>query len=106
MIEVEVHLYQIYHGAKLFHDVIDLLSVHGLSLRKIAPSNHFDGDVVELDAWFSVNPKKYEQLDQNSKRKLAIIEKELGISPRKKLFEPTTWDLERSSRGWSNQKEA
>jgi len=85
-IQVESQFYQIYHGQKLFGDIIDLLSRFGLVLRRIVPSHHFDGDLVELDAWFTVDKTRERRLDETQREKLALIYQAWKLPKREAVF--------------------
>jgi FkbM family methyltransferase len=54
-VELEAQFYPLYQGQKLLHDLIAFLASFGLVLRKIAPvpAIRFDGDIVEVDAFFT-----------------------------------------------------
>ena len=54
-IELEAQFYPLYQGQKLLHDIAALLDAFGLVLRKIlpVPAQRFDGDIVEVDAFFT-----------------------------------------------------
>ena len=75
-IELESHLYPIYQGQKLLGDIVGYLATHGLYLRKIAPQMNFDGDLVELNAYFT---RRREELKQGQEPKLNLIESALGL---------------------------
>jgi FkbM family methyltransferase len=51
-IELEAHLYPIYEGQKLLGDLVEYLHRFELMLSKITPVNHFESDIVEVDAIF------------------------------------------------------
>lgn len=52
-IELEAHVYPIYKGQKLLGDLVSLLAGYGLVLRQVRPTGNFDGDCVEVDAFFT-----------------------------------------------------
>ena len=54
-VELEAQFYPLYQGQKLLHDLVALLASFGLVLRKITPvpAMRFDGDIVEVDAFFT-----------------------------------------------------
>lgn len=72
-IELEAHLYPIYQGQKLLHDLVAFLSDFGFVLRAMAPVAHFDGDVVEVDAWFTKNINVWRGLGEDEKRKFSLL---------------------------------
>ena len=85
-VKVEAHFRPIYHGQKLLHDMVDLLARTGLSLRRIQPVDHFDGDIVEVDAWFTCSPERARTLSEERAAKLAFLEKVWEIPPRRLSF--------------------
>ncbi|TRD00177.1 MULTISPECIES: FkbM family methyltransferase [unclassified Mesorhizobium] len=89
-LQLEAHLYPIYEKQRLFHDLVMLLDGFGLVLRRISPVDHFDGDVVELDAWFTVRQERIAQLDVASKWKLSVICSEWGLTEQVRQFPPST----------------
>jgi FkbM family methyltransferase len=72
-IELETHLYPIYQGQKLLHDLVALLSDFGFVLRRLQPVPNFDGDVVEIDAWFTKSIEQWRQFDARQKGKFRLI---------------------------------
>lgn len=56
-IQLETQLKPIYKGQKLFHDIIDFLSNRGFILRDMQICGAFDYEVVELEAFFSIDKK-------------------------------------------------
>ncbi|MDR3538213.1 MAG: FkbM family methyltransferase [Acetobacteraceae bacterium] len=91
-VQLEAHFYQIYQGQKLFGELVGLLKESGLVLRSIKPVNHFDGDIVEIDAWFTISEPRERQLSDVDKWKFSAIENEWELPTRTKQFAPTTWD--------------
>ncbi|WP_419759605.1 FkbM family methyltransferase [Acidisoma sp.] len=87
-VQLESQFYPIYRDQKLFGDVIDLLSRFGLVLRKVAPSHHFDGDLVELDAWFTVDKARESKLDSVRREKMDLIHRVWGLAEREVVFGP------------------
>ncbi|TNC12321.1 FkbM family methyltransferase [Methylobacterium terricola] len=85
-IKVESHLYPIYEGQKLLHDIVRLLRPFGLALRKITSVDHFDGDVVEVDAWFTCDAARAAALDPERAAKLAFIETAWELPPHRRIF--------------------
>lgn len=72
-IELEAHLYPIYQGQKLLHHLVSLLADFGFVVRKLSPVPNFDGDVVELDVWFTKNILDWRQLGPPQAEKFRII---------------------------------
>lgn len=85
-VKVEAHLYPIYEGQKLLADIVDILGRAGLTLRKIEPVNHFDGDIVEVDAWFTCSIERINTLSTQRASKLQFLEKVWGLGPRRPSF--------------------
>ncbi|MEH3147238.1 MAG: FkbM family methyltransferase [Methylobacterium frigidaeris] len=54
-IRMKVYFCPIYDGQEMADSVARKLSGFGFALRKLAPVPNFDGDVVEADAWFTVD---------------------------------------------------
>jgi FkbM family methyltransferase len=52
-VELEAHFYQLYRGQKVLQDIVGLLSNYGMVLRNLEPSPNFDGDLVEVNAFFT-----------------------------------------------------
>ncbi len=72
-IELETHVYQIYKNQKLMHDLIAFLADFGFVLRAINPVPSFDGDVVELDAWFTKDIETWRGYNTLEKDKFSLI---------------------------------
>lgn len=91
-VKTEAHLYQIYHGQKLLHDIVDLMYRSGLTLRRLQPVKHFDGDIVEVDAWFTCSADRINTLTAIQKRKLSFIEKVWQLEERVESFGTNQFD--------------
>ncbi|MFO1083163.1 MAG: FkbM family methyltransferase [Reyranellaceae bacterium] len=78
-IELEAHLYPLYEGQKLLHDLIRLLEGFGLVLRKMVPVNNFDGDIVEVDAIFTRRRDARRALGAVEQRKLEVLNAVWGV---------------------------
>ncbi|ACL58064.1 methyltransferase FkbM family [Methylobacterium nodulans ORS 2060] len=87
-VKLKAHLYPIYEGQKLLHDLVRLLQPFGLALRRITPVDHFDGDVVEVDAWFTCDAARTAALDPERAAKLAFIETVWELPPHRRVFGP------------------
>lgn len=90
-IELEAHLYPLYEGQKLLHDYVALLKPFGLTLRKLTPSDHFDGFAVEYDAWFTAGPGRVDTLSPKKLRALEIAERAWDLPQRRKVFDAATF---------------
>jgi FkbM family methyltransferase len=76
-VEIEAHLYPIYKQQKTLSDVVSMLEQHGLYLRRIQPQMTFDGDVVEVNAFFT--RRKTGDLSVPQMEKLDLIEQMWGL---------------------------
>jgi FkbM family methyltransferase len=72
-IELETHVYQIYKDQKLMHDLIAFLADFGFVLRALNPIPNFDGDIVELDAWFTKDIATWRGYDAVRREKFSLI---------------------------------
>lgn len=52
-IELEAQFYSVYKGQKLLNEIVAYLFDYGLTLRKLEPQWNFDGDLVEVNAFFT-----------------------------------------------------
>lgn len=86
-VQLEAHLYPIYKNQKLFHELTRLLGSFGLVLRRITPVDHFDGDLVEVDAWYTVSSERAAALDENDAWKHLRILKEWGLPNQSRQFQ-------------------
>jgi FkbM family methyltransferase len=78
-IELEAHFYPIYQGQKLIGDIVDLLARHRFVLREIRPVPHFDGDVVEVDAFFTRRRDDVSRFSSARQKKLALLTEVWGL---------------------------
>jgi len=72
-IELESHFYPIYHDQKLLHDLVRLLNDFGLVLRDLRPVPNFDGDLVEVDAFFARSRSSMRTLGPLEQHKFALM---------------------------------
>jgi FkbM family methyltransferase len=72
-IELETHVYPIYHGQKLLHEIIDFLAGFGFSLRRMHPKGNFDGDVVEIDVFFTKGMHAWADFTPAQRAKFEVI---------------------------------
>ncbi|GAB1717121.1 MAG: hypothetical protein NTAFB05_21630 [Nitrobacter sp.] len=73
-VELEAHFYAIYRGQRLLSDLVGLLDQHGLVLRRLNPISHFEGDLVEVDAFFTRSRNSSNRLDKVDKDRLRFVE--------------------------------
>jgi FkbM family methyltransferase len=76
-IELETHFYPVYRDERLLHEIIILLSQYGFVLRKLDQNKmeHFDGDLVEVDAFFTKPRAVVRSYDQVQRRKFDLLTK-------------------------------
>jgi FkbM family methyltransferase len=79
-IHLKGYLYPIYKSQKLFHHLTALIGAAGLVLRKISPVDHFEGDIVEVDAFYTVRKERVAGLNALDAWKLALVEWEWGLA--------------------------
>lgn len=72
-VELEAHLYPIYKGQRLLADIVALLAGHGLVLRDLRPTGNFDGDYVEVDAFFTRGRAAVAGLTGTQKKKFLLL---------------------------------
>jgi len=72
-IELETHVYPIYHGQKLLHEIIEFLAGFGFSLRRMHPKGNFDGDVVEIDVFFTKGMHAWAEFTPAQRTKYEMI---------------------------------
>jgi FkbM family methyltransferase len=76
-IELESHFYPLYRNQKLLCDVVDLLSSFDLVLRRLDANkmNHFDGDLVEVDVYFTKRRQAVRNLSPTQRSKFDLLTK-------------------------------
>jgi FkbM family methyltransferase len=72
-IELETHFYPLYRDQKLFHELIALLDQFGMVLRKMTTVPHFDGDIIEVDAYFTKRSLEVSALSLDRKWKFELM---------------------------------
>jgi FkbM family methyltransferase len=74
-IELESHFYPLYRGQRLMHDIVALLSDHGFVLRKLDQDKigNFDGDLVEVDAFFTKPRSVVRSYGEIQRRKFDLL---------------------------------
>jgi FkbM family methyltransferase len=74
-IELETHFYPAYREQRLLHEIITLLDAYGFVLRKLDQNkmDHFDGDLVEVDAFFTKPRSVVRSYDQVQRRKFDLL---------------------------------
>jgi FkbM family methyltransferase len=72
-IELETHIYPIYREQKLLHHIVAFLADFGFVLRGLAQVPNFDGDVVELDAWFTKDIRAWRSFSPMELEKFQLI---------------------------------
>ena len=76
-IELEAHFFPLYRGQHLLHEVISLLSTYGFVLRKLDQNKlgNFDGDLVEVDAFFTKSRSIVNLYNQEQNQKFNLLTK-------------------------------
>ena len=74
-IELETHFYPVYREQRLLHEIIALLGEYGFVLRKLEQNkmDHFDGDLVEVDAFFTKPRAAVRSYNQVQRRKFDLL---------------------------------
>jgi FkbM family methyltransferase len=72
-IELETHLYPIYRDQKLMHRLVAFLADFGFVLRGLHPVQNFDGDVVELNVWFTKSIRHWRAMSEAQKQKFGLL---------------------------------
>ena len=74
-IELETHFYPLYREQRLLHEIIALLSEYGFVLRKLEQNkmDNFDGDLVEVDAFFTKPRSVVLSYDSIRRRKFDLL---------------------------------
>jgi len=75
-VRLEAHLRPLYEGQALLWDVLARLERHGFVLRHLAPRGPFEGEVIEVDAWFA---RRYRAADPDLCRRLRLWEIAEGL---------------------------
>jgi FkbM family methyltransferase len=78
-IELESHVYPIYHGQRLLGELVELLDSYGLGLRRMDPQPNFDGELVEFNLFFTRRHSTIRGNRDLALDKLAIIERVWGL---------------------------
>ena len=80
-IEVEAHFYPLYRGQRLLDEIIDLLAAFDFVLRRIDVNklDNFDGDVVEVDAYFTKGRRLIASLPEQRQSKFHLISEVWGL---------------------------
>jgi FkbM family methyltransferase len=74
-IELETHFYPVYREQRLLHEIIALLGEYGFVLRKLDQNKmeNFEGDLVEVDAFFTKPRTVVRTYDQVRRRKFDLL---------------------------------
>ena len=92
-IELETHVYPVYQDQKLLGDLIALLEPYGFVLRRLSPVPSFDGDVVELDAWFTQEHRSLAAAGRGGARQVPHDLRRLGphrLQPHRPRLDPSS----------------
>ncbi len=76
-IKLETQFYEVYQQQKLFGDLVQYLAKFGFVLRKIDcdKMEHFAGDLVEVDAYFSKDRRSIRRLPPRARQKYEVLAK-------------------------------
>jgi FkbM family methyltransferase len=80
-VELEAHFYPIYKGQKLIGEIVDLLAGRGFVLREIRPVHHFDGDLAEVEAFFTKRRDDVRRFPAAQLKKFTLLTEVWGLSP-------------------------
>lgn len=82
-IEMEAHFYPVYREQKLLGDIIALLREYGFVLRKLDQNkmNNFDGDLVEVDAFFTKPRHVVRAYNATQRRKFDLLTEVWELAP-------------------------
>jgi FkbM family methyltransferase len=73
-VELEAHLYPLYREQRLLHDVVSLLETFGLVLSRLSPkTTGFDGNVVEVNAFFTRRKRDIQAFDTIKRAKYELL---------------------------------
>ncbi len=72
-IETEAWFYPGFKDQGLLHDIVARLDRYGLKLRRIETVPGFEGDLVCINAYFTMPRKKYQALPMGRKEKFALM---------------------------------
>lgn len=80
-IQLETHLYEVYTSQKLLGDLVAYLAKFGFVLRKIDSDKleHFAGDLVEVEAYFTRDRRTIRNLAARAREKFEIIAAAWGL---------------------------
>jgi FkbM family methyltransferase len=81
-IETEAWFYPAYQGQALLHDLVDQLDAFGLRLRRLEQIPGFEGDLVSVNAFFSLDRGRTERLPPARRAKFNLMAKVWGLPPR------------------------
>jgi FkbM family methyltransferase len=74
-VELEAHFFPLYQNQRLLHEIISLLSDYGFVLRKLDQNkmDNFDGDLVEVDAFFTKPRATVRSYNPDQRRKFDLL---------------------------------
>ncbi len=74
-IETEAWFYPGFKGQGMFHEIIEKLDRFGLRLRRMETVPGFEGDLVCVNAYFTMQRRRYRTLSAERKEKFAVMSK-------------------------------
>ena len=90
--KVRTYLYEVYKNQKLMPDIVKQLDRYGFVLRRIVPSDNFDGSIVEIDAWFTRALHQLEGLSGEQRSKLKTLERAWDLQNQRVMFSESQFD--------------
>lgn len=86
-IELEARFKPIYRGESIFEEIRVYLDTAGFILREVRPTGVFEGELLEVDAFFSRRPRLDDSLEL-----LVLWQAACCLSPAKFLADMGDWD--------------
>lgn len=80
-VQAEAWFRPVYRDTKLLYRLVEHLASFGMVLRRTAPIDAFDGDLVVCDAFFTINRERAALLDDERRRKFDLLSGVWGLQP-------------------------
>ena len=81
-VETEAWFYQAFEGQALLHDLVALLGAHGMRLRRLEQVPGFEGDLVCVNAFFTITRSRCSALSAAQRAKFELMSRVWGLSLR------------------------
>lgn len=80
-VELEAHFFPLYRNQRLFHEITSLMSDFGFVLRKLDQNKmaNFDGDLVEVDAFYTKPRAAVRLYDPTQRSKFNLLTEVWGL---------------------------